>query len=78
MKKCPECGSEKIISDAKLLERGDNSEPIIAVEADPSAIFFKNRTISDITANVCGDCGFIRFYAKYPSNLWTAYQNRGK
>lgn len=78
MKKCPECNSEKIISDAKLLERGDGGEQIIAVDADPSAVIFKKRTSSDITAKVCGDCGFIRFYAKYPSNLWTAYQNREK
>lgn len=78
MKNCPECGSENIINDARLIERGEGGEPLIAVDENPSALVFKKRTTSDINAKVCGDCGFIRFYAKYPSGLWTAYQNRGK
>lgn len=73
MKKCPECDSENIISEAKLVERGTGSEPIIAVDENPSAMVFKKRTTSDITAKVCGDCGYIRFYAKYPGNLRSAY-----
>ncbi len=77
MKKCPECDSEKIINGAKLAE-SDGGEPIIAFDGNPSAKLFKKRTTSDITAGVCGDCGFIRFYANYPSNLWLAYQNREK
>ena len=78
MKKCPECDSEKIISDAKLVERGDGLDPVIAVDGNPAALIFKKRTASDITAKVCGNCGFIGFYAKYPDILWTAYQNREK
>lgn len=78
MKKCPECDSEKIISRAKLLDRGDRTELIIAVDENPLAMVFKKRTTSDISAKVCGDCGFIRFYAKSAGNLWMAYQNLEK
>ena len=79
MKKCAECNSEKIIKDALVIDRGDaNSDHIlqVAVDEKPSAFVFKNRMYSDVKADVCADCGYISFYAIYPENLWTTYQNR--
>lgn len=79
MKKCPECDSEKIISGARLSGRGDGwSEPMIAVDEEPYAAIFKKTASSDVSVKVCGNCGFIGFYAIYPDKLWSAYQNRGK
>jgi hypothetical protein len=79
MKKCPDCNSEKIIKNAKTLDRGDYNAALtasIAVEEYPDAVIFKNPVYSETDADVCGECGFIQFYAKDPETLWAAYQNR--
>lgn len=79
MKKCPECDSENIINNARLSSRGNAcGTPLIAVDEEPYAAFFKKTSSSDISIKVCGDCGLIRFYAICPGDLWSAYQNRGK
>ena len=79
MKNCPDCNSQKIIKSAKALDRGDaNGNHImqIAVDEKPDALIFKQRNYSTIKAEVCGDCGFIQFYAENPNLLWMAYQNQ--
>ena len=79
MKKCPECDSENIIEHARLSSRGEScGTPLIAVDEKPYAAFFRKTSSSDISIKVCGDCGFIRFYAFNPNVLWTAYQNQKK
>lgn len=79
MKKCPECDSENIINGARFSARGDSGgTPLIAVDEEPYAAFFKKTSSSEISIKVCGDCGLIRYYAIYPDKLWAAYQNRGK
>lgn len=79
MKKCPECNSENIINNARLSARGEScGTPLIAVDEEPYAAFFKKTTSSDISIKVCGNCGLIGFYAINPDSLWTAYQNREK
>lgn len=79
MKNCPECNSQKIIKDAKAIDRGDyNAANImrLAVDEEPDALVFKRRNYSDITAEVCADCGYVAFYAADPQTLWEAYQNQ--
>ncbi len=79
MKSCPDCNSQKIIKDAKALDRGDsnsNNDMRVSVDEKPDALIFKQRNYSDIRAHICGDCGFIQFYADDPKTLWMAYQNR--
>ena len=80
MKKCPDCGSEKIIKNAKAIDHNQNyaGDFSIAVEEYPDALMFKQRIYSGINADVCGDRGFIQFYAKNPEILWMAYQNQLK
>jgi hypothetical protein len=75
MKKCPECSSEKIIKNAETINT-DNSQLKIAVAAQPDALIMKKRTYSDVRAELCADCGYVRFYATDPKELWSAYQNR--
>lgn len=79
MKKCPECESDKIIKDALALDRGDYNANIgfqVAVDENPQAFMFKQRTTSTTYIKICGNCGFIQFYAANPHILWLAYQNR--
>lgn len=75
MKNCPECNSEKIIKTAETINT-DNSQMKIAVAAQPDALIMKKRSYSDVRAELCADCGYVRFYATDPQELWSAYQNR--
>ena len=81
MKKCPDCGSEKIIERARAIDSGEgfmNMGFTVAVDAEPDALLFKNTRRSEVNAKICGDCGYIRFYAKEAGYLWRAYQNQQK
>ena len=77
MNECPECGSEKIVKKALLIEQGENymeRSPQIVVFEKPDAMLFRGKTRSSVRAEICGDCGFIQTYATEPRKLWTAYQ----
>ena len=79
MKNCPECNSEKIIKNVRVLDNTENyvnADLRIAVDENPDALIFKQRSYSIVKAKACGDCGFIQFYAEDPKMLWTAYQNQ--
>lgn len=76
---CAKCHSEKIIPDAMVIDRAHYSaedEFSVAVDEKPDALMFKQRMRSDVAAIVCGDCGYIEFFAKEPQNLYAAYQNK--
>ena len=76
---CEKCGSNKIIPKAKVIDRGDyNAEGDLAISVDekPDAFVFKQRIRSGVTAKVCGDCGFMEFYADDPQALYSAYLNQ--
>ena len=75
MKKCPECGSEKIVKDA-FTQTIDGGNLSIAVDEHPNNLIMKTRRLSSVSVQVCGDCGFVQFFAKFPAMLWTAYQNQ--
>ena len=79
MRKCPECGSENIIQNAKAIG-GENflnsTELSVVIDENPKAMLFKGTTSSEVKADVCGECGYLRFYAKTPGILWAAYQNQ--
>ena len=56
MKKCPECNSEKIIQNAKVANRSENTVNFsVAVDEYPDAFIFKQRLYSEIDADVCGE-----------------------
>lgn len=77
MKRCADCGSEKIIKEAKTVIT-DNSRIEIAIDEQPDALIFKQRTTDNVRAEICADCGYIAFYAANPKILWSAYQRRKK
>ena len=81
MKNCLECGSEKIIPNAYVFDRGrDNSKHNFEVLLDenPDALLFKDRNYYSIRAKICGDCGFVHFLVNNPQSLWKAYQRQQK
>ncbi len=76
MKNCIKCNSEKIIPNARVLDEGQYASGYlkIAIDENPEAFFFKDRTLNDVKVSVCGDCGFIEFYAVSPQILYEVYQ----
>ncbi|CAN5524914.1 hypothetical protein BH10ACI1_BH10ACI1_23320 [soil metagenome] len=77
MKTCTKCNSEKIVPNAQVLDEGQYASGYlkIAVDENPDALFFKSRTQNNVKVFVCGDCGFIEFYAESPQTLYEAYQD---
>ena len=70
--KCPKCGSGDIIADAKAVDRGHgNSERDMSVATfgKPTAMFFKDKHVTTISAWLCGQCGFVEYYADSPADL---------
>lgn len=76
MKRCPECNSDKIITDAIASNEGDGGKLRISVDEKPGNLIIKSRKYSDTFTQVCGYCGYIQLFAKDPNLLWSAYQNQ--
>jgi len=72
MKKCLECGSEKILQNAETEERTF----ILMIKAfgKPDAIVFKDAVTSKVKAKVCVNCGYVQFYATNLSELNRIYE----
>ena len=78
---CHECGSEKLIDNARVFDRGDGDSKKdfqVYIDEEPNALFFKERTYHSLGAVICGDCGFVHFVANRPKSLWDAYQRQRK
>jgi predicted nucleic-acid-binding Zn-ribbon protein len=75
---CEKCGSDKIIPNAKAIDRdgGGDGNLLVSVDEKPDAFVFKQRIRSSVSAKICGDCGFIEFYADEPQSLYSAYINQ--
>lgn len=73
--RCPHCGSDKIVANAKMLDLGQYSggKLQIAVDENPEALLFKHRVAQVVNARVCGDCGVIQLVAENPGLLYQAY-----
>ena len=70
--KCPKCGSGNVIADAKAIDRGHyngESELSVATFRKPEALLFKGQLSTTVSAWVCGDCGYVEFYADSPHSI---------
>ena len=79
MKKCPECGSEKIIKDVRIVGTGENYADFPAravVYEKPEALLLKGKVDSALRAEGCADCGFLQAYISEPKRLWVTYKIR--
>ncbi len=71
---CPKCGSKDIIADAKAVDRGHaNTERDLSVATfrNPEALMFKGKLSTALSAWVCGNCGYVEFYADSPQSIKT-------
>lgn len=60
-----------------VLDTGHHAEGYlqIAFDESPDALIFKNRTKTSVRVSVCGNCGYMEFYAIQPDIIYQAYQN---
>ena len=70
-RRCPKCGSDEIIADAKVVDHtyGGEVEMTVATYRHPGSLFFKQKVTTSVSAWVCGACGYIEFYADRPAVL---------
>ena len=73
--KCSKCGSTAIVPRAMVADRNQNMEYDLKlrVDAQPSAMVFKQAARSAIHACVCSSCGYVEFYADDPQTLYDAF-----
>lgn len=70
--KCPKCGSTDVIADAKAIDRAHLSvetELSVATFRQPEAIWFKGQMTTTLSAWICGECGYVEFYADSPAKI---------
>jgi len=70
--RCPKCGSTDLIADASPLDQSEldaTREMRVATYRKPEALVFKGQQTSNLSAWVCGGCGYVEFYADKPDAL---------
>lgn len=69
--RCPKCGSNDIIADAKAVDWNDGfkRELSVATFAKPDALIFKGESTTTLSAWVCADCGYVELYADSPGSI---------
>ena len=73
---CSRCGSDEIVPRARVIDRGDgNSRYDLQVEVQrrPSAVLFKGAERSNVSAQLCGACGYVELFAEMPRALYAVY-----
>jgi ribosomal protein S27AE len=73
---CPRCSSGEVIPRVRVAERGDDNlryDLQVEVQRRPNAVLFKRPERADLTARVCGACGYTELYVDAPRALYTAY-----
>ncbi len=79
MRKCPQCGSEKIIPDVPLLDHygshgGLSHQAKVEAEGAPAAWVFKDPSEGGVSLSVCGECGHAELRVGNARELWEKYQ----
>ncbi len=71
---CPKCISSDILHNVRVLAGTDSGYVAadLAVFRNPDALVFKGAQRTPLTARVCGQCGFVEFYAQDPGALRVA------
>lgn len=66
--KCPKCGSNDIIADARAIGHAE-TELAVAMFRKPEAVIFKGQIMTTVSAWVCAACGFVELYADSPHSI---------
>jgi predicted nucleic-acid-binding Zn-ribbon protein len=73
---CSKCGSTELIRDVRIMDRGhgsaDSGNLSAVVYGNPEAWMFKGRVRVELSACVCGHCGFTELYAVDPAAMLAA------
>lgn len=79
---CAKCNSDRIIPRARVVDRGHYNgagDLNVAVYGNPDALLFKEMHEGNVSARVCGECGFTEFYASNPAELYATFtQSKGE
>ena len=73
---CPRCGSDEVMSPVRVVERAEDGmrhELQAEVLRRPNALLFKRPERVNLTARVCGACGYTELYVDAPAALYRAY-----
>lgn len=71
--RCPKCAAAQVIRNVRLT--GAVNRPLgVAVEVEQEAVVLNAVVTRQLTARVCGSCGFAEFYVADPKELWDAAQ----
>ena len=75
-KRCPVCGSDRLIPGVDLRDRYRRSTIQHEVEliAHPQRLINRGGITSPVRATVCGACGYVMLFADLPGDLWRIYQ----
>ena len=78
---CPKCGSSEVVSDLRVMDRGhgsaDAGDLSAVVYGNPEAWVFKNKVRVQLSACVCGACGYTELYAADPAAMLAAVRAAG-
>lgn len=73
---CSKCGSSEIVRDVRIMDRGhgsaDSGNFSAVVYGNPEAWVFKGKVRVELSACVCGNCGFTELYAVDPAGMLAA------
>lgn len=70
---CPKCKSVKILPNVRVIDRnGDYQDKNLSVrlELKPGALLFKGAETFDLSACICGECGYTELFVENPTELW--------
>jgi predicted nucleic-acid-binding Zn-ribbon protein len=75
---CAKCGSTRVIPRVFIVDESPatsdglpQDNPLrVRVEGNPSAWIRKDRLYGELTARICGECGYTELYVQNPSELY--------
>lgn len=75
-KSCPVCRSTRLIPNVRVRDTGQSARGDLTVEVErfPHALFLRGATQGQLSASVCGKCGYTMFFADNPAELYAAYR----
>jgi ribosomal protein S27AE len=69
---CPKCGSQEIIDNAQLADKGHlnaATDAEVRLITRPNALFFKDPVVFKLQPYICGGCGYLESYVEGPDRL---------
>jgi hypothetical protein len=77
---CSRCGSDQIVSNARVLDRREHytGDLSVVVYGDPGALVFKDSLYGTLTADICGQCGHVELTVDNPAELFEHFRKSRK